>query len=90
MERGLTASATALADAAADLDVAGAEQDGGGRDLLQDEAADRVALLEQADLVAVFEADAGGAAVGLGMPGGADDADVGEAGALDGLDGLRG
>ena len=88
--RGLTRRRS-LADAAAEFDVAGAEDDRRGRDLLEHEAGDRVAFVHGDDLVRLGDPDFGGAAVGLGVPGGADDGDVGQHGRSEAFDvGRRG
>ena len=77
--RGLTRRRS-LADAAAEFDVAGAEDDRRGRDLLEHEAGDRVAFVHGDDLVRLGDPDLCGAALGLGVPGRADDGDVGQYG----------
>jgi hypothetical protein len=60
-----------VTDAAANLDITGLEDNGGRGDFLDDESADGITLSQIHDLVAGFESDLRGTAVGVGMPGGA-------------------
>jgi hypothetical protein len=78
-------AAAGFADSAADFDFAGGEEDGGGRDLFDDEGSDGVPFLQVEDLFAVFEADPRRAVLGSGVPGGPQYADVGETAVVDSL-----
>jgi hypothetical protein len=62
-----------LTNAAANLDLTGFEDDGGGGDLPNDEPAYGVTLSKRQDFVRSLESNLGRATGRIGMPGGADD-----------------
>ncbi len=74
----MSGAGAGLPNAETEFDFPRPENHGGWGDFLNDEAANGVALLQVQSLLGIEKADLGGAAIGIGMPGGAQDRDIGD------------
>lgn len=81
-----SAARSGLTYAAAYLYVTGLEEDSGRRDLLDHESTDGVTLSEGQNFVAGLEPDPCRAAIGIGMPGGAKNREIGKTAPVEAFD----